>query len=111
MATTFGGLAFGIVTTDGFVPLPERALVRSVEHVPFSDIDIDESGGRGQQTLRVPVRIAFSALASWRALLGTVATLVIDGTGYGSMRLAALSNIRRTPRSEYVLADAEFGGG
>ena len=112
MATTFDSLAFGVIVSDGFVPLPERTLIWSSEHIPWGDINVNESGGLGPLTYNVTIRILKSAESSWRARLGLLKTLIVDDVNYGTVRLVALSNIRQTPHPspaiQYILADAEW---
>lgn len=112
MATTFGGTAFGVQVSDGFVPLPDRQLVWSTEHIPWGDINVNESGGLGPLAYRVTIRILKSAESTWRAKLGQVQTLIVDDVNYGSLRLVAFANIRQTPHPapavQYILADAEW---
>lgn len=112
MSTTFDGLSFGVIVSDGFVPLPERQLVWSTEHIPWGDVNVNESGGLGPLSYRVTIRVLKSAEASWRAKLGLVKVLIVNDVNYGSLRLVALTNIRQTPHPspaiQYLLADAEW---
>jgi hypothetical protein len=111
-ATTFDGLAFGIEPEgNGLVPLPSRKLIWSSEHIPGGDINVNESAGLGPLTFSATLHVAIAAEASWRARLGLVKVLIIDGVSYGSLRLVGLDNIRKTIRpiaGQLLIFSAEF---
>jgi hypothetical protein len=102
-ATTFDGLAFGIEPEgNGLVPLPSRKLIWSSEHIASSGSNpggnVNESAGLGPLTFSATLHVAIAAEASWRARLGQTKVLIIDGVSYGSLRMTAMDNIRKTIR-------------
>lgn len=107
MATTWNSLNFGIQTGDS-VPLAERELLQSIRRIPYSDAAVLDIGGLGEWHFRATIRITPGSLALWRSTLGDQADLVVDDVTYADAVLLALTNIRRTPRSDWVLADAEW---
>ena len=115
MATTFDSLPFGISdAASGYVPLPAREALVQVDKIPYGDTSVVQYGGLGPLTYAVRIRILPAALATWRARLGQVKTLIVDDVNYGTMRMTKFNNIAKTvrpsPALQYIFADVEWVG-
>lgn len=108
MATSFNGIAFGIITSD-FRPLPfSQTLFQNPWHVPYSDINGVDLGGKSELRLTATIRVVYGVLTSYRAWLGQTYVLIVDDVNYGPATLLKVENIRYDPHAVYALFDAEF---
>lgn len=92
MAYTFGGVAFGLQTSDGMVALPEKKANVNVEHIPYSDDDVMDIGGLSVPSFKGPIIVLAANRAAFEALLGEERTLVWGSFATTTALLSELSN-------------------
>lgn len=112
MATnaSFGAADFDVLWGNPFtVPLPPRRHVLNIRHVPWGSRTIIQDLGTEpvEQTYRIQLtRAEYAALA---ALIGTTATLDVDGDEARSgVLLQSLSDIERDDTNDLVTLTASF---
>lgn len=103
--TSTGTGTFRVATPDGMVPHPSRVLNYSVEHRPYSNIDIVDIGGYGSRTVAWPLIIEAANIGSMEARLGETGTLT-ETSMSETATLVQLSNIRKNFDGTHYWADS-----
>jgi hypothetical protein len=109
MTTTFNGIAFGIQTSD-FVPYPiNQETFSTVHHVPYSDVNVLDYGGKGEKRLTATVRVGYAYISAFTTTwLGQTYALVVNSVSLGSALLIKAQNVRYDPGLHYALIDVEW---
>lgn len=102
------GVAFGPLTPDGMVVIPESILNVTERHIPYSDASVTDIGGRSPRHYRSRIRLTVANFVSMESEIGQTSDLTLGGVVYPDATLLGLTNIRMTPRAEYVLTDADW---
>lgn len=111
MANTFGGVAFQTEQQDArSVPIWPAEDVLAVEHVAGGNTDIVQHlGKRGTQEVTIPILIKSSDWASFAALHGQTATLVLLGNSSRQATLTKMQNARSFPEGIYKVQATWLG--
>lgn len=104
----FDNAPFAPLIPDGMIPIPSGEYNYGLRHIPWSDSDVLDLGGRSARHYSARIRCTVANYVAMDNLLGTTATLTLGGIEYDSATLVKLNNVAQTPRGEYVEADAEF---
>lgn len=95
----FAGVPFGPHIQD-WIPRPSRSVNYSLRHVPYSDINILDLGGRNPKTFETTVIVEEDDANAFINLLGVTASLKINGNTHPSCTLTELANHQMTPRDD-----------
>lgn len=104
----FDFIEFAPLIPDGLIPIPSGAMNSGLRHVPYSDSDILDLGGRSARHYSARIRTTIAGYVSMDAALGETATLILGGISYTNATLIRLENTRQTPGGEWCLSDAEW---
>lgn len=87
-AASIGGVAFHIRESEqDFFPLPIQEVIDEITHIPYSDINIVDHGGKGPYRLQTVVVVEPADRAGFEAMNGVVGTLVLYGTTIGDAKM------------------------
>lgn len=104
----FGAIEFSTLIPDGMIPIPSGEVNYGLRHIPYSDTDVLDLGGRSARHYSARIRCTIANYVAIENQVGTTTTLILGGIEYDSATLVKLNNVAQTPRGEYVEADAEF---
>jgi hypothetical protein len=96
MATSFAGVTIHLHTDGGLEPEATFQAVYTLTHIPGSDAQVLDYGGKAEGHLQIPC-VAYSTgdYDTLRALLGTFGTLIYHGTTTSNVFLASVSSPQR----------------
>lgn len=102
MSSTYAGVTFGVrVESGAWAPHWRQPSNISVRHIPYSNLDDVQSGGRGNFRLEVLARV--TSLANLVTLQSSVdltaRTLTLEGTAYTTTYLIEVGQPRRIART------------
>lgn len=103
--TSSGTGTFRVATPDGMVPHPVRQLHYSLEHRPYSNVDVLDIGGYGARQVRWPLIILAANIGAMEARLGETGTLT-ETSMTETATLLELSNIRKNFDGTHYWADS-----
>lgn len=104
----FGRVSFGPMISDWVPQVDPGELFSSERHVPYSDYNVIDVGGRGPKKWKARVRIRPDDVQWIEPLLGKTAALTVNGVTYAKALMTALSNHQVSPLGEWHAYDAEF---
>lgn len=108
---TYNGVSFDVLSTDRSMrPHWERETVWASQHIPFSDRDDLQYGGRSHERIVLPVLVqGDEAMAALRESVGVCRTLFgLFGTDYQNVVLKRVGEQRRSPTQALWTAQLEF---
>jgi hypothetical protein len=92
----FAGVSFGPFIQD-WVPRTNRTMNVSLRHIPYSDVNILDLGGRNPNTFSAVVIVEDADHVAFQALLGVTASLMLNGNTHPSATLTKLESHEMTP--------------
>ena len=105
--TTAGTGTFEVQTGDGMIPRFGRTINYSLEHIPFSDTDVLDYGGKSAPIMKATIIVLAAAVASMEACLGLSGSLITP-TITTTARLIELSNPRHNFDGTHYFYDATW---
>lgn len=105
--TASGTGTFRLATPDGTIPRVQRALVFAFEHLPYSNTDIVDKGGKGARQLKWPLIILAAQIGGMEDRLGETGTLT-ETSFTETATLLELNNIRSNYDGTHYWAEALF---
>lgn len=91
-ACSIGGVTFHVLLTSDYLPLPVTEVIEEITHIPYSNINIVDSGGLGISRWQGSVKVASGDRAAFEALQGTTGvTFVLYGVTMGPARMTITS--------------------
>lgn len=110
----FGSLPFLPRQSDNVPAVDPGDLIFGERHVPYSDINIIDIGGRAPRRYKCTIRVNPDQVTAWEASQGVTASLWVMDQEYTSATLVKLTNHQRTPLNVepvYHFYDAEWAIG
>lgn len=91
-ACSIGGVTLLVPLPEAYLPLPVAEVIEEITHIPYSNINVVDSGGLGVSRWQSPVKVASGDRATFEALNGqTGLTFVLYGVTQGPARLTITS--------------------
>jgi hypothetical protein len=104
----FGATPFHPAVAEAQPMVTAPGLASSVRHVPYSNLNILDLGGKTERRYAVKIQVEPEDVATIEAALGTTDTLTVAGVVWPSATLIKLDGHTMTPRGEYHHYDAEW---
>lgn len=103
--TGTGTGTFRVATPDGRIPEPQKSLNYSIEHMPYSNVDIVDLGGFSAPLIRWPLIVLAANIAALRARLGETGTLT-ETSFSTTATLLEISNVIKNYDGTHYWCDA-----
>jgi hypothetical protein len=104
----FGALTFHPAAVEAQPMVGAPGLASSVRHVPYSDLQILDLGGRTERRYAAKIRVVPGDVETIEAMLGATFSLTVAGVLWPSATLIKLDGHTMTPRGEFHQYDAEW---
>jgi hypothetical protein len=104
----FGDIDFHPVAVEFQPMVSAPGLASSVRHVPYSNLNILDSGGKLERRFATRIRVAPGDIGIIEAALDTTDTLTVAGVTWPSATLLKLDGHTMTPGGEWHFYDAEW---
>lgn len=89
---SIGGIVFRVPLPGTYLPLPVTEVVEEITHIPYSTINVVDSGGLGVSRWQSPVKVDSDDRTAFEAMNGqTGLTFILYGTELGPARLMITS--------------------
>lgn len=105
---TFAGNTFNVRRQGLSIPEFTTPYNYNVEHIPFSNSDVIDLGGKGADQLSCTILIPVAAVTTWKNLLGTTGTLVWFHAQSFSVVLVQMGDVEFLRGDEGAYADVTF---
>lgn len=93
----FGALAFTPKQSDFVSGVEPGEMQYGERHVPYSNINIIDLGGKTSRRWKATIRVAPTDVVAWESAQGQTAELWVMGTQWHSATLVKMGNHQRTP--------------
>jgi len=108
MAYSFMTIPFGPRAED-LIPRPDPPeTVYGIRHVPYSDTNILDIGGKGPRRFKTDIRLLPENVAAFENTLLETGPLVLNEVTWTTATLVSLTGHTMTPRGEYHFFSAEW---
>jgi hypothetical protein len=94
---SFGAIAFHPLAQDWMPLVSPPKLAYSVRHIPYSDFQVLDQGGKTERRYKHAVLVAGGDVGAWEAMLGTTDVLTVAGVEWPSATLVDLGEHTMTP--------------
>jgi hypothetical protein len=99
--TATGTGTFQVATPDGRIPDQQKALNYSIEHIPYSNVDVLDMGGFSAPLIKWPLIVLAANIAGLVARLGETGTLTETSFSTTATLLSVENRIKNYDGTHY----------